>query len=109
MVPPFIVNDSLCRGESARTGTDVGHAARDEVVVRPGRSARLAHHLLEGPRADHPLVQCQPAGAERVVEALARSSAVAVERNGEAIDPKLGHTTRIVVRTNEGRQGYTLR
>jgi len=65
---------------------DVGHAARGELVVDAGRAAVLAQHLLEGARRHEPLVQRLPADAERVVEALIRPGAVAVERDGEAVD-----------------------
>ena len=56
-------------------------SARREIVVDAGGAAVLAVHLLERARGDEPLVQLLAAHAERILQALVRAGAVAVERD----------------------------
>ena len=47
--------------------------------------------LLEGPGAEDPLVELETADPKRMVEVLVETGAVAVDRDGERVDAKLGH------------------
>ena len=69
-----------------------------------------AEHLLEGARREGPLHQRRPADAERVLEALVRAGAEAVEGDGKAGDSELGHGATVArsrhARRRAGRRGY---
>ena len=56
--------------------------------VSPPGSAR---HLMMGAGGELPVEDLHGADAERVLEALIGTGAVAVEGNGKAIDAKPGH------------------
>jgi hypothetical protein len=80
-------------------GAQVLEAARGELIVDvlPGgpaaneRLSEVARDLLEGLRAEHPLVQRHSSDAHRVRQILRGPGAVAVDGNSEPVDPKARH------------------
>ena len=60
-----------------------------------GRAAVLAEHLLEGAGRDEPVVQRLAADAERILEALVRPGAVAVERDRECVNTDFAHARKL--------------
>jgi hypothetical protein len=48
-------------------------------------------HLTEGARSNHPLVQREAADAEWILESLMRASAVAIDRDSEAMNAESCH------------------
>jgi hypothetical protein len=69
---------------------DIPKTARCELVIDTSRTALLPEHLPERARGEGPLMQRNAAYAERVVAILTGTSAIAVDRYGEAVDAELG-------------------
>ena len=82
-------------------GADVFKAPLDELVIHAGFAAGLAHHLMLGAGGELPIEDLHSADAERVLEALIGTGAVAVEGNRKAADKKLGHGEFLSMRTLE--------
>ena len=55
----------------------------------------LSNHPLERARGNEPLVQLLAADTERILQALARAGAVAVERNGKSMNAQFCHERSI--------------
>lgn len=73
-------------------GPDILKATGSELIVHPGRTAVLAEQgLLECARRDQPLVQFNPAIAERIIDVLIRTRSISVEREGEACNSNACH------------------
>src|SRR5205823_10337184 len=65
--------------------------ASREAIVDTGRATLAAEQLLERARVEDPFVQREAADTEWILEALARSRAVAVDRQRKAVDSELRH------------------
>src|SRR5690606_33220927 len=73
-------------------GTDPVKAACDEVVVDAGLAAlRAENALAKSARRHRPVVKRHGAAAHRVLEALRRPGAIAVDRDREAFDAHAWH------------------
>jgi hypothetical protein len=72
-------------------GANIVEPALREVVVNTGRSAVHSEHLSKGAGGKSPIMQRDATDPERIVEVLAGTGAIAVDRNGEAVDAELGH------------------
>ncbi len=60
-------------------GTDSVQTLRRDFIVDPRFAAFVAMHPLPGPGMEKPLHQAGPADAERMLQILMRSGAVAIE------------------------------
>ena len=58
---------------------DVFEAARNKVIVHIYRPTVLAVHSMKGARFERPVVQCQPADAQWIFEALIRAGSITVD------------------------------
>jgi hypothetical protein len=73
-------------------GAEAAEALGRHFVVDTGFTlAGMAVHLLPDAGVEEPVHQCRPADAERILDALVRAGAEAIERHGEALHAKFGH------------------
>ena len=72
---------------------DVIEAGGDEVVVEARLAPIGAGHLRAGPGRKDPVVQVGSAPAQGVLQVLARSRHVAVDRHGDVVGTKAGDGT----------------
>src|SRR6476619_6837432 len=70
---------------------DVRESPRRAVVVGTGFTALVALHVLPRPGVDKPVEQLGTADAQRMLQILVRSGAVAVDRYRERVDAKFRH------------------
>ena len=71
--------------------SNIGEAARGEVIVDSGGAVGLTEHSLEGARRVEPTEDIRSAPAQRVVTIPARTGAIAVERNRKRMNAKSGY------------------
>jgi hypothetical protein len=73
-------------------GADVLESARGEIVVEAGLALVLAEQgALERAGRDEPFVQRHAADAERILQVLPGTGAVAVERDGKGVNADFAH------------------
>ena len=74
-------------------GADSIEATCREFVIDARRAPRLADYSLECARRDDPFVQASTALAKRVLEALLRAGAIAIDGHRETADAEFWHVT----------------
>src|SRR6185295_5626144 len=93
-LPPVVRPRAAARREHVAAQDprpDLLEPAGHEIVVEPRRPLPAPVNLLEGPGRKHPLVERQAADPEGVLQALAGTGPVAVQRDPERVDPELRH------------------
>jgi hypothetical protein len=82
-------------------GTKIIEPPRSEIVIDPTCAAFLSMHPPPGASGNQPVVQGLTADAERIVNALIRTRSVAVNRDGEVLNPDSGHLQASIWMTPE--------
>ena len=71
--------------------SDVGERACGKVVIGTRRPAVTSSHPLKRSGGKEPLVQGSTSDAERIIEALIGAGSVAIDGNGEIVNPQFSH------------------
>src|SRR5580704_1857745 len=77
--------------------SDIGETACCKVVIDARRAAVTSKHLLKRSGGEDPFMQPGATDTERVGEVLIGASAVAIEGNGEALNPQFSHECPLFV------------
>jgi hypothetical protein len=89
-LPTVVVPRSANRPEHVpadNPGSNIDETTCRKIVIDARRAAVASNHLVKCSSGEEPLVYGLAADSERVGEVLIGASTVAIERNGETVNP----------------------